>query len=135
MSATQENKPDAKPPASNVARGDASSREAITFYNPHEEREAEKAPLQWPMIKRIFRYTNPHAAKRNWLFLITFTRGAQLPALAWLIGFTINGPIARGNLTEIYWVRSGILRAGTVHHRELSLSPAVRARNRRGGGA
>ena len=50
-----------------IAKGDASSRAAITFYNPHEEREAERAPLQWPLIRRIFSYTNPYAAKRNWL--------------------------------------------------------------------
>ena len=86
-----------------VAKGDHSAREAITFYNPHEEREADKAPLQWPLIRRIFGYTHPYAAKRNWLFALTFTRGLQLPALAWLIGFTINGPIAHRNLAEIYW--------------------------------
>jgi hypothetical protein len=33
-----------------------------------EEREADKAPLQWPLIRRIFSYTKPYAAKRNWLF-------------------------------------------------------------------
>jgi len=91
-----------KPPASQVAKGDASTREAITYYNPHEEREAEKAPLQWPLIRRIFRYTNPHQAKRNWLFALTFLRGLQLPALAWLIGSTISGPISHRDLTEIY---------------------------------
>jgi len=80
-----------------------SAREAITYYNPHEEREADKAPLQWPLIRRIFRYTKPYAAKRNWLFALTFTRGLQLPALAWLIGFTINGPISHRNQAEIYW--------------------------------
>ena len=32
--------------------------------------------------------------KRNWLFFLTFARGLQLPALAWMIGATINGPIA-----------------------------------------
>jgi ATP-binding cassette subfamily B protein len=92
-----------KPSAANVAKGDLSAREAITYYNPQEEREAEKAPLQWPLIRRIFRYTNPYAAKRNWLFVLTFTRGLQLPALAWLIGRTINGPISERNLAEIYW--------------------------------
>jgi len=86
-----------------VAKGDHSTREAITYYNPHEEREADKAPLQWPLIRRIFRYTRPYAAKRNWLFALTFTRGLQLPALAWLIGWTINGPITGRNLQEIYW--------------------------------
>ena len=84
-----------------------SAREAITFYNPHEEREADKAPLQWPLIRRIFRYTNPYAARRNWLFVLTFTRGLQLPALAWLIGRTITGPISHRNLTDIYWYAAG----------------------------
>ena len=74
-----------------------------------EEREADKAPLQWPLIRRIFGYTQPYAAKRNWLFLLTFIRGLQLPALAWLIGRTISGPIASRNLTEIYWYAAGYL--------------------------
>ena len=34
-------------------------------------------------------------------------RGVQLPALAWLIGRTINGPISSGNLAEIYWYAAG----------------------------
>ena len=90
-------------PSPQIARGDPASRAAITFYNPHEEREADKAPLQWPLIRRIFGFTKPYAAKRNWLFALTFTRGVQLPALAWLIGQTINGPIAGRNLVEIFW--------------------------------
>ena len=101
MSASQ------KSPASNVAKGDHSAREAITYYNPMEEREADKAPLQLKLIRRIFRYTKPYAAKRNWLFILTFTRGLQLPALAWLIGRTINGPISGRDLTEIYWYAAG----------------------------
>ena len=96
-----------KIPASPVAKGDHSAREAITFYNPNDEREADKAPLQWPLIRRIFRYTKPYAAKRNCLFLLTFLRGLQLPALAWLIGRTINGPISNRNLPEIYWYAAG----------------------------
>jgi ATP-binding cassette subfamily B protein len=96
-----------QPPASHIAKGDHSAREAITFYNPHEEREADKAPLQWPLIRRIFRYTKPYATKRNWLFLLTFLRGLQLPALAWLIGRTINGPISGRELPEIYRYAAG----------------------------
>jgi ATP-binding cassette subfamily B protein len=98
-----------KPSASHVAKGDLSAREAITFYNPQEEREAEKAPLQWPLIRRIFGYTKPYAAKRNWLFALTFTRGLQLPALAWLIGYTINGPISHRHQAEIYWYAAAYL--------------------------
>src|SRR5580765_764189 len=89
-------------PVSDVAKGDLSAREAITYYNPMEEREADKAPLQMTLIRRIFSYTKPYAAKRNWLFVLTFTRGLQLPALAWLIGRTINGPIAGQDLPGIY---------------------------------
>ena len=83
-----------------AARGDPSARAAITYYNPMEEREADKAPLQMALIRRIFRYTRPYAAKRNWLFILTFTRGLQLPALAWLIGRTINGPISGRDLPK-----------------------------------
>jgi ATP-binding cassette subfamily B protein len=90
------------PAPSQVAKGDSSTREAITFYNAAEEREADKAPLSVKLIRRIFSYTSPYAAKRNWLFLLTIVRGVQLPALAWLIGRTINVPISQRNLPEIY---------------------------------
>jgi ATP-binding cassette, subfamily B, bacterial len=99
--------PKVKSSADNVAKGDHSAREAITYYNSTEDRESDKAPLQSKLIRRIFRYTKPYAAKRNWLFVLTFTRGLQLPALAWLIGRTINGPISGHNLPEIYWYATG----------------------------
>ena len=96
-----------QPGADAAARAVYSSREAITYYNPREEREADKAPLQLVLIRRIFRYTQNCATQRNWLFLLTFTRGLQLPALAWLIGRTINGPIASRKLTDIWWYAAG----------------------------
>src|SRR4029077_13925137 len=94
-------------PDQQIAKEDLSAREAITYYNPMEEREADKAPLQMTLIRRIFTYTKPYAARRNWLFILTFTRGLQLPALAWLIGQTINGPIAGRDLSGIYWYAAG----------------------------
>ncbi len=97
------------PAAAKVAPGDSAAREAITYYNPQEEREADRAPLQWWLIRRIFSYTNPYAAKRNWLFVLTFMRGLQLPALAYLIGLTINGPIAHHDLAGIYRYAAGYL--------------------------
>jgi ATP-binding cassette subfamily B protein len=116
-----------------AVRGDPSAREAITYYNPMEEREADKAPLQMALIRRIFRYTRPYAAKRNWLFILTFTRGLQLPALAWLIGRTINGPISGRDLSGIRWYAAGyfalaLFTAGTFHFRQrfaLELGEAV----------
>jgi len=90
-----------------AVKDDLSAREAITFYNPMEEREADRAPLQMALIRRIFHYTKPYAAKRNWLFALTFIRGLQLPALAWLIGQTITGPIAHREVAGIFCYAAG----------------------------
>jgi ATP-binding cassette, subfamily B, bacterial len=79
-----------------------SARESVTFFRPMEDREADYAPLSARLIRRMFTYTRPYAARRNWLFILTFARGLQLPALAWMIGQTINGPIAGRNLSDIY---------------------------------
>src|SRR2546430_5406778 len=70
-----------------------STRESITYFHPLEDREAEQAPLSLALIRRIATYTRPYAARRTWLFFLTFARGLQLPLLAWMIGHTINGPI------------------------------------------
>jgi ATP-binding cassette subfamily B protein len=86
---------------------DQNAREAITYFRPVEDREADWAPLSAALIGRIFTYTRPYAARRNWLFFLTFARGLQLPALAWMIGQTINGPVASRNLAGIY-LHSGI---------------------------
>ena len=118
-----------------AAKDDLSAREAITYYNPMEEREADKAPLQLALIRRIFHYTKPYAAKRNWLFVLTFTRGLQLPALAWMIGRTINGPIARPGFAGHLLVCGGVFRVGAGHGGDVSFPPAVRARTGRGGRA
>src|SRR5512133_2388352 len=83
------------------------AREAITWFRPLEEREADNAPLSSSLIKRIFGYTRPYKTRRTWLFVLTFARGLQLPVLAWMIGQTINGPIAERNLAGIY-LHSGI---------------------------
>lgn len=78
------------------------AREAITFFRPLDDQENDRAPLSAILIKRIFSYTRRHSARRNWLFLLTFARGLQLPLLAWMIGRTINGPVAHKDLPGIY---------------------------------
>ena len=125
--------PATKPTVHGIAKGDLSMREALTYYNPQEEREADKAPLQMTLIRRIFGYTTPYAARRNWLFILTFIRGVQLPALAWLIGRTINGPIAGRDLHQIYLYAAGyfalaLVTVVTFHFRQrfaLELGEAV----------
>ncbi|MEI8040142.1 MAG: ABC transporter ATP-binding protein [Verrucomicrobiota bacterium] len=101
-----------------------SGRESITYFRPMEDREADHAPLNAGLIRRMFTYTRPYAARRNWLFVLTFARGLQLPALAWMIGQTINGPIAGRNLPGIY-LHAGVyfvlvlLMVLTLHYRQL----------------
>jgi ATP-binding cassette subfamily B protein len=118
-----------------VSKFDAitSDREAITYYDPTEHREADQVPLRLDLIRRVFSYTRPYAAKRNWLFVLTIARGLQLPALAWMIGHTINGPIAGRDLPGIYLHAAGYLAltlfmVGTLHFRQrlaLELGEAV----------
>ena len=114
-------------PAANLDSQPAASapaeREAITYYRPMEDREADRAPLSSHLIRRIFVYTKPYKAQRNWLFVLTLFRGLQLPALAWMIGQTINGPIASRNLNGIYWYSGfylalAIFMVVTLHFRQ-----------------
>ena len=109
------------------------AREAITYFRPMEEREADRAPLSGALIRRLFTYTRPYAGRRNWLFVLTLARGLQLPALAWMIGQTINGPIAGQDLRGIY-LHAGVylllvlFMVGTLHLRQrfaLELGEAV----------
>jgi ATP-binding cassette subfamily B protein len=79
-----------------------SAREAITFFNPVDDRETDRAPLSARLIARVFTYTGRYRWRRNCLFVLTFARGLQLPALAWMIGKTINGPIAGKDLRGIF---------------------------------
>jgi ATP-binding cassette subfamily B protein len=108
-------------------------REAITFFRADDDREADRAPLSLRLIRRIFTYTENYRTTRTWLFVLTFARGIQLPALAWMIGHTINGPIARRDLPGIYlhaaiYLGLVLLMLVTLHFRQrlaLGLGEAV----------
>ncbi len=84
-------------------------------------------------IRRAATYTRPYAARRNWLFFLTFARGLKLPALAWMIGRTINGPIAAHDLPGIFvhtavYLALVLLMVTTSHFRQrfaLELGEAV----------
>jgi ATP-binding cassette subfamily B protein len=110
-----------------------SDREAITYYDPTDHNDPDQVPLRLDLIRRVFSFTAPYRARRNWLFLLTFTRGLQLPALAWMIGRTINGSIAGRDLHGIYLQAAGYLALtlfmiGTLHFRQrlaLELGEAV----------
>ena len=109
------------------------TREAITYFHPMEEREADHAPLSLKLIRRIAAYTKPYSSQRNWLLFLTFARGTQLPLLAWMIGYTINGPIAQKDFPAIL-IHTGmylglvLIMVVTLHFRQrlaLALGEAV----------
>jgi len=90
---------------------------------PAEAPEPEFRPLDWGLIRRLFGYTRAVAAKRNLLIFLTVFRSAQIPALAWLMGEAIAGPIARHEAGALpYWVGAYLLLAfstdGLFHFRQ-----------------
>jgi ATP-binding cassette subfamily B protein len=64
----------------------------LTHAQPVEPEE-EMRPLEFGLIRRVFTYMRPHLAMRNWLLLAVLVRAIQLPALAALLAYVINGPL------------------------------------------
>ncbi len=56
--------------------------------------EVDRRPLDGRLIRRLLVLTRPYAPKRNLLFLLVFIRSMQLPALGWVVGKVLSGPIA-----------------------------------------
>lgn len=73
------------------------------------EDDIEQRPLEWGLIWRLFGYTQPYAAKRNWLFALVLLRAVQLPMLAWVMGEVINGPITRHDVNGTWWGAVGFI--------------------------
>jgi ATP-binding cassette, subfamily B, bacterial len=59
-----------------------------------DEADADKRPLDAGLIRRLMTFTRPHARKRNLLFGLVVLRALQLPALGWVVGAVLSGPIA-----------------------------------------
>lgn len=91
------------------------------------------AKLDIRLFLRLFSWTRPYKAKRNWLFVTVILRSVQLPALAWAIGAVIDGPIGNKNPDGIVWGALGFLALAvftqiTMHYRQrlaLELGEAV----------
>ncbi|MEZ6118540.1 MAG: ABC transporter ATP-binding protein [Pirellulaceae bacterium] len=98
------------------------------------DREPDKRPLDFAIIRRLIGYMQPHATKRNWLIACVLLRCVQLPLVAWSIGAVINGPISHGApLWQLVAAGIGVLLLGlwtqvTFHFRyrlALELGEAV----------
>jgi ATP-binding cassette subfamily B protein len=68
-----------------------------------DDRELDRHPLEMRLISRLFEYTRPYRAKRNWLLFLVFVRSLQLPGLTWLTAAVITGPVARGDVAGVAW--------------------------------
>jgi ATP-binding cassette subfamily B protein len=69
----------------------------LTHVRPIEQ-EAEMRPLEFGLIRRVFSYMHPYRAKRNWLLFAVLVRSLQLPALAALLTYVINGPLVNRDM-------------------------------------
>lgn len=80
------------------------------------DQEAKTRPLDFDLIRWIFRYTRPHAAKRNVLVVLTVVRAIQLPLVAWIMSRVIDGPIANRSTSGLVGgVLAFLLAAGLTH--------------------
>lgn len=74
----------------------------ITIHQRDKDKVYQR-PLDLGIIRRLFTYTRPYARQRNWLFVAVFVRAIQLPILAYIIGWIIDGPITDGNVPGVIW--------------------------------
>ena len=64
--------------------------------------EDRRRPLDAGLLRRIYRYTRPHARRRNALLALVLVRAVQLPALGWMVAEILSGPIAHHDTRGLY---------------------------------
>jgi ATP-binding cassette subfamily B protein len=62
-----------------------------------EEEDAERRPLEWSLIRRLFSYARPYRGLVRWLVFLVLLRSLQLPLLSWTLARVIGGPITEGD--------------------------------------
>ena len=73
----------------------------LTQVRQEDDDGPEQRPLDLRLIGRLWKFTRPYAAKRNWLFFLTSIRGLLLNALPWVLASVINGPIQRKDMPGV----------------------------------
>jgi ATP-binding cassette, subfamily B, bacterial len=61
--------------------------------------EHDQRPLDLRIVKRLFGFTQPYAAKRNGLLAMVLLRALQFPALGWSTAAVLSGPVAARDWT------------------------------------
>lgn len=106
-SAIQESRSDVSIEAKRTSPLKDSRLEMLTRYQRLDEQEPEVRPLEWGLIRRLYEFTRPHAAKCRWLLVCVLLRSCQLPLMIWAIAAVIKGPISAGDLTGLGWGIAG----------------------------
>ena len=130
MTQAEPEKSDATPPA---PEGDAPGYATRLTATQRGEDERGQRPLDWQLIRRLWRYSDPHRVKRNLLVGIVILRSVQLPMTSWVLASVINGPIARRDLGGAAWgalafLAMVVFTQGTFRYRQklaLELGEAV----------
>ena len=73
------------------------NRQELTLLTAvkREQRETERRPLDFNLIRRLFHFTAPYRRLRTSLLVLVLVRSVQLPLLAWAIGAVLSGPVSR----------------------------------------
>ncbi|MBS0210055.1 MAG: ABC transporter ATP-binding protein [Planctomycetes bacterium] len=79
----------------------------LTAWSHREDGEEKQRPLDWRLILRLYRYTQPHSRKRSALLVSAALRSIQMPSLTWVTAAVIKGPIADGDLLAT-WIGAGL---------------------------
>jgi ATP-binding cassette subfamily B protein len=93
---------------SRMGTGTSSMMRGPTGGLRHDNRDARHRPLQFGLIKRLFRFTQPYAATRNSLIAVVLIRALQVPALGWMVGAIIQGPIEHGDFEQLKLAVAGL---------------------------
>jgi ATP-binding cassette subfamily B protein len=59
---------------------------SLVHIDPSRDREIDQRPIDWQMLRRLWRFTTPHRRKRDYLVLMVILRSIQIPLLGWGLG-------------------------------------------------
>jgi ATP-binding cassette subfamily B protein len=99
---------------------------ALIQFERDGERDISQRPLDFDIVRRLFRYTQPYARKRNALFVLVVLRAIQLPMMGWIPAAIISGPIAhhdpRGTLLGVVGFLCAVIFTDTCFHFRIRLA-------------
>jgi ATP-binding cassette subfamily B protein len=75
-------------------------------FDPEPQLHASALDI-FGLLRRLFSYARPHVTTLRWLAIMVVLRASLLPAAAWAIAATINGPITAGDEVGIVWATAG----------------------------